>query len=288
MKLNFLNHIYSLFSIKKSIYLIESNEDIVFLKEILTSEALLGLDTEFDWRNTYFPILSMLQISTRNKVLLIDCIKLKNLNFLKKILEDRKKIIIFHSSRSDTTVLSTNLNIKIINAFDIQIAENIISGGEIKNYGAIVKKYMYKNLEQSQTKSNWLLRPFSNEQLSYAAEDVDFLLDIYDKQVRKLNKLNKLNIVIEKSKLEASKGNQELYVSRIQKLKKPSKLEKEIFMWREKYASKKNVPPSQILNNKDLKVLINKVQSKKMDKNSYKGFFKDRLIAEDLLKYIEL
>ncbi len=288
MKLNFLNHIYSLFSIKKSIYLIESNEDIVFLKEILTSEALLGLDTEFDWRNTYFPILSMLQISTRNKVLLIDCIKLKNLNFLKKILEDRKKIIIFHSSRSDTTVLSTNLNIKIINAFDIQIAENIISGGDIKNYGAIVKKYMYKNLEQSQTKSNWLLRPFSNEQLSYAAEDVDFLIDIYDKQVRKLNKLNKLNIVIEKSKLEASKGNQELYVSRIQKLKKPSKLEKEIFMWREKYASKKNVPPSQILNNKDLKVLINKVQSKKMDKNSYKGFFKDRLIAEDLLKYIEL
>tara|TARA_B100001057_G_scaffold501166_1_gene621336 strand:+ start:6371 stop:7237 length:867 start_codon:yes stop_codon:yes gene_type:complete len=288
MKLNFLNRIYSLFSIKKSIYLIESNEDIVFLKEILTSEALLGLDTEFDWRNTYFPILSMLQISTRNKVLLIDCIKLKNLNFLKKILEDRKKIIIFHSSRSDTTVLSTNLNIKIINAFDIQIAENIISGGDIKNYGAIVKKYMYKNLEQSQTKSNWLLRPFSNEQLSYAAEDVDFLLDIYDKQVRKLNKLNKLNIVIEKSKLEASKGNQELYVSRIQKLKKPSRLEKEIFMWREKYASKKNVPPSQILNNKDLKVLINKVQSKKMDKNSYKGFFKDRLIAEDLLKYIEL
>jgi len=44
---------------------------------------------------------------------------------LKNILEDKSKIVIMHSSRSDTTVLNTNLKIKLDNCFDIQIAEKI-------------------------------------------------------------------------------------------------------------------------------------------------------------------
>ena len=88
-------------------------------------------------------LLSLLQISTKNKIFLIDCLKCKNLKILKKFLEDKDKLIIFHSSRSDTTVLYTNLNIKVEkNVFDIQIAEKNISGGDVKNYGSIVKKYL--------------------------------------------------------------------------------------------------------------------------------------------------
>ncbi len=37
-------------------------------------------------------------------------------------------MIIFHSSRSDTTVLSSNLNIYVKNIFDIQIAEKVVTG----------------------------------------------------------------------------------------------------------------------------------------------------------------
>ncbi len=48
-------------------------------------------------------------------------------------------------------------------------------------------------------------------------------------------------------------GNQELFVSRFAKLKKANELERKIFMWREKTASVKNIPPSFIINNKGLK-----------------------------------
>ena len=121
--------------IRKEIYLIESEEDEEFVKKSLQDENYIGLDTEFNWRNTYFPELSLLQISTSSKILLIDCLKFKKLGFLNKVLEDKAKTIIMHSSRSDTTVLNTNLNIKLNNCFDIQIAEKHINGGEIKNYG---------------------------------------------------------------------------------------------------------------------------------------------------------
>ena len=76
---------------KKIIYLIESEKDEDFVIESLEKEKYIGIDTEFNWRNTYFPALSLLQISTSSKILLIDCLKFKKLGFLKKILEDKAK-----------------------------------------------------------------------------------------------------------------------------------------------------------------------------------------------------
>ena len=58
---------------KKTIHLIESREDEEFVKKSLQDEKRIGLDTEFNWRNTYIPELSLLQISTNSKILLIDC-----------------------------------------------------------------------------------------------------------------------------------------------------------------------------------------------------------------------
>ncbi len=273
---------------KKTIYLIESIEDEEFVKESLQDEKCIGLDTEFNWRNTYIPELSLLQISTNSKILLIDCLKFKKLGFLNKILEDKSKTIIMHSSRSDTTVLNTNLNIKLNNSFDIQIAEKHINGGEIKNYGFIVSKYCGYELDKSETNSNWLKRPLTEKQLKYAADDVNFLLYIYAIQLRKLKKLKKENVVNSEFMNEIRLGNQELHISRIRKLKKVSKSEKDIFLWREKYAKQENIPPSYIFRNKDLKKIANKIKGKEKEPNEIKKLFKDKTAAKDFLTYINL
>ena len=62
----------------------------------------------------------------------------ENEKFLKQIFEDKSILKIFHSVRSDTTVLSKNLNLITENVFDIQIAEKLILSDEIKSYGKIV------------------------------------------------------------------------------------------------------------------------------------------------------
>ena len=273
---------------KKTIYLIESKEDEEFVKETLEEEKYIGLDTEFNWRNTYFPELSLLQISTSSKILLIDCLKCKKLGYLNKILEDKTKTIILHSSRSDATVLNTNLKIKLSNCFDIQIAEKYINGGEIKNYGFIVSKYCGYELDKSETNSNWLKRPLTDKQLKYAADDVNFLLYIYAIQLRKLKKLKKENIINLEFMKEVRLGNQELHISRLRKLKKVSKLEKDIFLWREKYAMQKNIPPSYIFGNKVLKKIANKIKSNEKEPIEIKKLFKDSSAVQDFLTYIKL
>ena len=139
--LKIINKLNFFFRKKKKIIFVDDYVNTKSIEQELIKEKILAIDTEFDWRSTYFPILSLIQIATPTKIFILDCLKCANLDWLKKILEDEKKLVIFHSCRSDTTVLSKNLNIKIKNSFDIQIAEQKINGGEILNYAAIVKKY---------------------------------------------------------------------------------------------------------------------------------------------------
>ena len=271
---------------KKEIYLIESIDDKAFVEDSLLNEKLIGIDTEFNWRKTYFPELSLLQISTESQILLIDYLKFKSLSFLKKILESNQRLIIVHSSRSDATVLSTNLKIKLKNTFDIQLAEKEINGGFIKNYGSIVSTYSGHELDKSETNSNWLKRPLKGKQLEYAANDVNFLIPIYKKQIKKLKKRDKVKKVMLDSRKEVDKGNQELHISRLKKLKKASNDERDIFIWRERQASIKNLPPSFIFEDKFLKQITKEVRKKKSQEII--KFFKDSSSINDFLQHIKL
>jgi len=271
---------------KKEIYLIESIDDKAFVEDSLLNEKLIGIDTEFNWRKTYFPELSLLQISTESQILLIDYLKFKSLSFLKKILESNQRLIIVHSSRSDATVLSTNLKIKLKNTFDIQLAEKEINGGFVKNYGSIVLNYSGYKLDKSETNSNWLKRPLKSKQLEYAANDVNFLIPIYKKQIKKLKRRDQVKKVMLDSRKEVEKGNQELHISRLKKLKRASNDEKDIFIWREKQASIKNLPPSFIFEDKFLKQITKEV--KKNKSQEVIKFFKDSSSINDFLQHIEL
>ena len=199
----------------------------------LQQEKYLAIDTEFDWRNTYFPKLSLIQIGTTKNIYLIDCLNEINLSSLQNLLNDKKIIKIFHAVRSDSTVLSTAANLRVNDCFDVQMAEKFLYEGDLKSYAKIVLKYFGLKIDKSQTNSNWLKRPFSNNQLSYAANDVRFLIEIHKKQIKALKKRNLEEKILESSKKESSLGNEELYVSRLKKLKSSEKLAKDLFLWRE-------------------------------------------------------
>ena len=73
---------------QKESHLILSKKDLAFLELELSKTKVIGIDTEFDWRTTYFPILSIIQISTKDKVFIVDCLK----NSVEKVLKNISKI----------------------------------------------------------------------------------------------------------------------------------------------------------------------------------------------------
>ena len=121
------------FVIKREILYIDSQENWNLFIDNIKKTNVLGIDTEFDWRTTYFPILSLIQVSTKRTVFIIDCKEIENFKEFKSILENKSVLKIFHSVRSDSTVLTNCLDIKLENVYDIQQAERILSNGEIKS-----------------------------------------------------------------------------------------------------------------------------------------------------------
>ena len=241
---------------KRNAHFIFSKNDLDFLDSELSKSKVLGIDTEFDWRTTYFPNLSLVQIATETKLFLIDCLKVSPRSILKKYLEDQNFLKIFHSVRSDAIVLSKCLDCRTENVFDIQIAEKTLSEGDIKSYGKIVHKYFGIKLKKTETNSNWLKRPLSDEQIKYALDDIDFLIEIYNYQVKSLSKINLKNKAVLDSEKEANLGNQSLKKIRLKKIqKKFSKRNIEIFIWREDLAKEGNIPPAYIFKDKHLKKL---------------------------------
>ena len=244
------------FSKKKELYFVSELSDLHSLDLELAKNTIFGLDSEFDWRSTYLPKLSIIQISFVDKLFIIDCLKLNPEKILKKYLESNKILKIFHSARSDTTVLSKCLNIQTKNIFDIQIGDKLLSNGEIKSYGKLVYHFLGINLKKSETNSNWLKRPLTENQLNYAFDDVRHLIDIFKIQKKKLKNKNLFSMASELSNEEAALGNKSLIELRLKRQeKKFSKKIREIFIWREENAEARNIPPAYIFKDKYLKQL---------------------------------
>ena len=53
-----IKSLFSFLRSKKRIIFVESLEDQNSFIEKIKNQNILGLDTEFDWRSTYFPVLS--------------------------------------------------------------------------------------------------------------------------------------------------------------------------------------------------------------------------------------
>jgi len=264
--LKIINSIKSFF-LKKEILLVDNETKFDLIVPLLNESKFIGLDTEFIWKNTYYPKLSLLQISTKNKIFILDCLKLNNLESLNEIFgnPDIKKI--FHSMRGDLTVLYHSLNSEFNNLFDTQIAEAIITSSDSQiSYKNLVKNYFFKNLPKTETNSNWDIRPLTENQIIYASDDVNYLIDIMINQ-KKIIDYMMLEDKFDMACLKEKKLSEEPFVeSRLNRLIKKnrniSKLDKKIFVWRENEANRRNIRPNNVFKDKELKRISKNLDAK--------------------------
>ena len=280
------NLINVFFKFKKEVLFVDEYSLLNNFHEEISSSNILGIDTEFDWRSTYFPKLSLLQVISNNKIFLIDCLKIEIGNQFLSMLESENILKIFHSVRSDSTVLSKCLGVYTQNTFDIQIADKYLSSGNIKSYGKIVKNNLGIDIDKSQTNSNWLRRPLTESQIQYAANDVNFLIEISKIQMKKLKKKNLYEKVLKESKQETDLGNKDLKFLRLKKLKnKLTNKQREIFLWRENMAEESNVPPNRICKENEI-LRLSKIKDQKSKKIMLEIFGDSYLVDQFTLKFL--
>lgn len=255
-----LFYLFKDFFFQKKILYVQNQQDFEVSLERLKSTNVLAVDTEFIWRNTYFPKLSLIQISTENIIYIFDCMLL-DVSKLRCIFENKNIKKIFHSVRGDASVIYNCLGSKIVNVHDTQIAEDLLNNNPDKqiSYKNLVRRYFLKDLPKSETNSNWEKRPLKIAQLNYAAEDVRFLHSITKIQIKNLLKSKKFEFFQSCCEKEKNFGQEDFSESRLRRLKKKNKkisdTEIKIFNWREQEAQNLNVPPSHIFEDRDLNKL---------------------------------
>ncbi len=272
-----LFYLFKDFFVQKKIFYVQNQQDFEESLEKLKSNNILAVDTEFIWRNTYFPKLSLIQISTENIIYIFDCISLDVLK-LRDIFENKNIKKIFHSVRGDASVIYNCLGFKIVNVHDTQIAEDVLNNNFEKqiSYKNLVRRYFLKELSKSETNSNWEKRPLESAQLKYAAEDVRYLHSITKIQTKNLLRSKKFEFFQSCCDKEKNFGEENFSESRLRRLKKKNKniseIEIKIFNWREKEAQNLDVPPSHIFEDRDLKKLKKILEMKNF--NEYRWIIK--------------
>ena len=158
---------------------IDSNEKLDLALSRLQKNDVLAVDTEFIRTNTFYPEIALIQVSDGTNCWLIDVLAVDISDKLKGLFEDDNRTLIFHACAEDLEVLEYALNTRPKNIFDTQIAAGLVNLGYSLGYATLVKMLFSVELDKQQTRSNWLARPLSSQQLQYAADDVTYLHRIY-------------------------------------------------------------------------------------------------------------
>jgi exosome complex exonuclease RRP6 len=188
---------------------VDTEEGVQEMLQELKQATEIAVDLEHHDMHSYIGLVSLMQISTRDKDWIVDPLKpwRENLQCLNEVFTDPKIIKVFHGSNMDIKWLQRDLGLYVVGLFDTYYAANAL------NFPAKSLKYLLERFAnfQAQKKyqmADWRVRPLPAELVEYARSDTHYLLNIYDEVRNMLVEAstpgeNLVDAVLEGSKKEA-------------------------------------------------------------------------------------
>ena len=227
----------------------------------------LFIDTEFHREKTFYPELALIQIFDGQHCYLIEPVAADHCPpFIELLtLESLRKV--FHSASEDCEVLYRRFGCRLVNLWDTQIAAAYLGDGLNLGYAAMIQQYCDHTLEKGATRSDWLQRPLSAQQLQYAIDDVLYLGKAYQQQMKLTQSLPNSEswVTQDCEQLAARVDELDDIESAYLDIKNGWKLSnrqlqrlKNLVEWRERLARERDVPKSFVLKNDVLFTLAHK------------------------------
>ncbi|MEN5198086.1 ribonuclease D [Pseudomonas wadenswilerensis] len=141
----------------------------------------VALDTEFMRVDTFYPKAGLIQVGDGARAYLIDPLRIGDWQPLAGLLEDPQVIKVLHACSEDLEVLSRLTGSLPAPLFDTQLAAGYLNLGFSMGYSRLVQEVLGIDLPKGETRSDWLQRPLSETQVSYAAEDAVHLAELYER-----------------------------------------------------------------------------------------------------------
>jgi ribonuclease D len=214
----------------------------------------VAVDTEFMRVDTFYPIAGLIQIGDGARAYLIDPLTIDQWHPLAALLENPAVVKVLHACSEDLEVLLRLTGSLPLPLFDTQLAAAYLNLGFSMGYSRLVQEVLGLELPKGETRSDWLQRPLSDTQISYAAEDAVHLAEVYER-LRPRLAAERVEWVLEDgaelvAQLRREVDPNELYrEAKLAWKLAPAQLAvlRELCAWREREARARDVPRNRIV-----------------------------------------
>jgi ribonuclease D len=219
----------------------------------------LGLDAEFMGEGRYRALLCLVQVAVDDEdggtqVEILDPLEGFEPGELRAVLADPSIEKVVHAGRQDVAILRRTWATEVRNLFDTQIAAGFAGHGAQTGYGALLADVLGRRLAKSASFTRWDRRPLSEEQLTYAREDVADLLALATALQDELRASSRLEWAREECRaLEDSSDDRDpdeawRRLPRVARLRpRERSVARELAAWRERTAAAEDRPVGSVL-----------------------------------------
>ncbi|QDU56171.1 ribonuclease D [Aeoliella mucimassa] len=251
---------------------INTKAELAELCEQIADSKLVGFDTEFVSEDTFRPELCLVQVVTEHGMAIVDPQKVPDMEPFWLALADGDHVTIAHAAREEINFSLNAIGRPPANLFDTQLAAAFCSHEYPAAYASVVTRILNQKAQKGEQRTDWRRRPLTEAQLDYALEDVRYLFELYERIKLKVEKLGRTAWLDE----ETAAFIEEVTTARTrQRWKRVSgignlpprslAIVRELWLWRQEEAEKRNIPPRRVLRD-DLLVELAKRKSSTPDK----------------------
>jgi ribonuclease D len=158
------------------------------------SAPIYALDTEFHRERTYFPRLALVQLQWGNTNVLIDPLAVDPRGLAELLCGTG--LAVLHASQQDLEVLRYAVGEVPSRLFDTQLAAGFI-GYSTPSLAALAQSQLKVTLSKGDRMTDWMRRPLTASQCSYARSDVAYLEQLFERISSRVDQLGRSSWVSE-------------------------------------------------------------------------------------------
>ncbi len=158
------------------------------------SAPIYALDTEFHRERTYFPRLALVQLQWGNTNVLIDPLAVDPRGLAELLCGSG--LAVLHASQQDLEVLRYAVGEVPSRLFDTQLAAGFI-GYSTPSLAALAQSQLKVTLSKGDRMTDWMRRPLTASQCSYARSDVAHLEQLFERISSRVDQLGRSSWVSE-------------------------------------------------------------------------------------------
>lgn len=188
---------------------VDSMEGVMEMLDELKTAKEIAIDLEHHDVHSYHGLVSLMQISTRERDWVVDTLKpwRDDLQVLNEVFADPSIIKVFHGASMDIIWLQRDLGLYVVGLFDTYHASCAL-GLPRRSLKFLLQKFVNFEADKRYQMADWRIRPLPEGMFDYARSDTHYLLYIFDHLRNELinhstGKSDLIDYVLERSKTEA-------------------------------------------------------------------------------------